>query len=120
MSRIEKIDKLVNLLHGETDDERRGETYAVLHEMPKPRWFPQAMMATAWAVYYKGLPYGIVSPLPLIVGGNADYADYMARKLGARNRDLDVCYRLCVEMQWDLLDGENVDVITAILNERET
>lgn len=118
MEKIEKIDKLTNLLHDETDDERRGEIYAEVHELEKPRWFPQAMTAAAWAVYFRGLPYGIVSPLPSMVGDDAEYAEYMAQKLGASQQDFDVCYRLCVEMQWDLLDGENVNVITAILNER--
>ena len=115
-AKIEKIDKLVSLLHDETDDEKRGKIYEAVQGMPKPRWFNQAMTAAAWAVYYKGLPYGIISPLALTVGGNDEYAEYMAKKLGARQQDFDVCYRLCVEMQWDLLDGENVDVILAILN----
>lgn len=113
--RIEAIDKLTNLLRDETDDEKRGEIYAAIQEMPKPRWFTHAMEAAAWSVYYRGLPYGIVSPLTLFVVDDAEYAEYMAEKLGARQQDFDACYRLCVEMQWDLLDGENVDAIDAIL-----
>ena len=119
MAKIEKIDRLVSLLHDETDDKRRGEIYAEVHELAKPCWFSQAMAAAAWSVYFRGLPFGIVSPLSLMVGENAEYAEDVALKLGARQQDFDVCYRLCVEMQWDLLDGENVDVIASILNERE-
>lgn len=118
-AKIENIDKLVSLLYDETNDERRGEIYAEVYETAKPIWFSQAMTAAAWSVYYRGLSYGIVSPLPSMVGDNAEYAEYMAQKLGARSQDFDVCYRLCVEMQWDLLDGENLDVITAILNGRD-
>lgn len=114
--KIEKIDKLVSLLHDETDDEKRREIYAGVLGLAKPRWFTHAMTAAAWSVYFKGLPYGIDSPLPSLVGDDAEYAEYMAHKLGARQQDFDVCYRLCVEMQWDLLDGENVDVIIRILN----
>lgn len=113
-SSLEEID---DFLHGETDDELRRKAYFLITCKKCPKWWHAVVSA---CIHSMELRVGFcpirlckehVLPITL--------AEKHGKKKGAKRKDFDAVYRLLVEMQWDLLDGTNVDVVHFLLNEWE-